>query len=310
MKVLAIVGPTASGKTAVGIDLALRLNGEIVSADSMQVYRGLDTGTAKPSPEEMRLVPHHMIDIRDIDQPFTVAEYQDEARAAIDSIHERGRLPIVTGGSGLYVRAAVDDLSFPPEHTRSAVIRLRLEESAKKHGAEALHKRLHDIDPASAEKIHPANMRRVIRALEVFETTGLPFSSFAGEWEKRASIYELVMVGITADRDVLYRLIDERVDVMVENGLVDEVKKLVGQGYRDALEQKMALGYREIISYLDGSTTLEEAVNAIKRNTRRFAKRQMTWFSRDPRVIWYKRRPGEDLKALALEIESGIIERL
>ncbi len=281
-RVLAIIGPTASGKSAVALGVAGRAGGEIVSADSMQVYRGLDIGTAKPSPEERHRIPHHLIDVADPAESFSVATYQSLARQALRAINCRGRLPVVVGGTGLYVRALLYDYDFSPPG-RDPALRSELEEQAGSAGPPALHCRLRQVDPQAAARIHPNDARLIIRAIEVWETTGKPLSS---TWGFLEPLYDALIIGLRLSRDEMYRRIDERVDAMVAMGLVDEVRRLVALGYTTALVSGQALGYKEMVGYLDGSTSLEVAVAAIKRSTRNYAKRQMTWFRREQGVVW------------------------
>lgn len=296
---LSIVGPTATGKTVVAVEVAKRLGGEIVSADSMLVYRYMDVGTAKPTAEERQGIPHHMIDIVNPDEAYSVARYQEQAERCIREIASRGKLPLLVGGTGLYVRAVVDRYNFPPGGY-DPELRRRLEEEAKTSGAEAMHYRLACIDPEAAGKIHPRNLKRVIRALEIFYLTGrLPSR---GERKKEGPGYNLVMFGLVLERSLLYRRIEERVDKMLSAGLVEEVRQLLARGYGPELVSMQGLGYKEMVQYLLGRTTLEEAVRLLKRNTRRFAKRQLTWFGRDPQIRWLDvgRYPGK--KEIAGEI--------
>ncbi|MEW5762386.1 MAG: tRNA (adenosine(37)-N6)-dimethylallyltransferase MiaA [Bacillota bacterium] len=279
-----ICGPTAVGKTEVGILVARRLGGEVVSADSMMVYRGMNIGTAKPTVEERQGVPHHLIDIVDPDTPFSVALYQHLAEKSIAAIHARGRLPLLVGGTGLYIRSVVDPYRFVAGP--DPALRRRLMEEARLEGPEALHARLAAVDPVAAGRIHPHNVRRVIRALEVYHQTGKPISSFQDAGRETASKYLLWMFGLTMPREKLYRHIEERVDRMLAAGLVEEVQNLLKRGYRRHQVSMQALGYKEIAAYLEGELSLEEAVRLLKRNTRRFAKRQFTWFRRDPRIRW------------------------
>ncbi|MCL5045788.1 MAG: tRNA (adenosine(37)-N6)-dimethylallyltransferase MiaA [Actinobacteria bacterium] len=284
LPLLVVTGPTATGKTAVGIELALRLKGEVISADSMLVYRHMDIGTAKPDLEERRGVPHHLIDIVDPDEEFSVADFQVLAHQKIREVAGRGKLPLLVGGTGLYIRALAEEYQFT-EMDPDSEFRRRLAEEARVKGGEGLHGRLREVDPDAAARIHPNDSRRLIRALEVYEKTGRPISSSWGA-PARPSPYDLVMVGITADRQDLYRRIELRVDRMIAAGLVEEVRSLLGMGYTRDLKSMQSLGYREIAAYLDGETDLPGAVELIKINTRRFAKRQLTWFRRDRRINW------------------------
>jgi len=282
--VVAVVGPTASGKTALAEELAVRLGGEVVSADSMQVYRGMDIGTAKP-PLPDRRAPYHCLDLVEPGEPFSAALYQHHARAAIADIAARGRVPIVCGGTGLYVRAALDEMEFPEGQQVSNPERERYERYAAEHGAEALHLMLAARDPASADAIHPTNVRRVVRALEMLDQ-GVFYAEQKEGFSARTSHYPTSYVGLTTERPVLYRRIDERVDAMIEGGLLGEVETLLERGLRAALTSRQAIGYKELVPVVDGSTSLAVAVAAIKQATRRYAKRQLTWFRADERVSW------------------------
>lgn len=275
-RVAAIVGPTAVGKTELSLQLAEELDAEIVSVDSMQVYRGMDIGTAKPDAGAQERAPHHLLDLFEPNHDVTVSEFQERGRAAIADISSRGKLPLLVGGSGLYYRAIVDDLSFPP---RDAEIRRRLEGEAEELGASALHERLQELDPKAAAKIEPENSRRTVRALEVIEVTGRPFSENV-TWETYESVYDLKVVGLTRPRDELYERIAARVDDMLEKGLVDEVRDVEERGMGRTARQ--ALGYRQVLEY-----PAEEVRDQIVAATKRFARRQESWFRADPRVEWF-----------------------
>jgi len=302
LRLLTIVGPTAVGKSDVALILAQRLEGEIVSADSMQVYRGMDLGTAKPSLAEQALVRHHLIDLVEPDSEFSVAQYQSIARETIAQIHQRGKLPILVGGSGLYIRAVIDKLNFPPTAGILGKIRKDLQEEAK---TKSLFQELARLDPEGAERIDPTNTRRIIRALEVIRLTGRPFSQYQKEWPKRESIYDLRIFGLSLPRSELYRRIEDRVDRMFKEGFLEEVKGLVAQGYSDALTSRQALGYKETLDYLKGDFSWAETVELIKKKTRHLAKRQMTWFGRDPRIEWID-LSGKSPSTVASEIISQL----
>ena len=287
IKILAVVGPTASGKSALALDLAERYNGEIVSCDSMQVYRGMDIGTAKPTSEERARVPHHLIDIADPGESFTAADYVDAARKAVDDIVSRGALPVFCGGTGLYLDSFLRGGGFgETESDPSLRESLRLE--AERLGAEALHERLKNIDLESAAAIHPNNVRRVIRALEIYELTGKTKSELDRLSRIPDSAYDTVIIGLRfSDREKLYRRIDKRVDAMIEAGLADEVAELKDAGvFEKSCTAAQAIGYKELLGALSGDIPFDDAVEELKRATRRYAKRQMTWFSADPRVNW------------------------
>lgn len=281
---LVIAGPTASGKTELGIKLAERIGGEIVSADSRQVYRFMDIGTAKPSMEERRRVRHYMIDIVNPDEEFTAADYVKGAGKAVREICREGKVPVMAGGTGLYVRAVVDGIfSGPGSDTE---IRKKLEEEAKKKGLSCLHERLGKIDPDASLRIHPNDRRRIIRALEIYETTGHPISRLQKDGRKRKREYDVKMFGINRSREELYKRIDERVEKIFREGFVEEVKMLMDMGYGENLISMEALGYREVIHFLNEKMNLEEAKGKIKKDTRNYAKRQLTWFRKDERINW------------------------
>lgn len=285
---LVVVGPTAVGKTALAVRLAREFGGEIISADSRQIYRQMDIGTAKPSPEEMRSVPHHLIGVVDPDGVLTLAQYQAMAYEIIERLHEAGKVPMLVGGTGLYVRAVVEGYRVPQVPPRPD-LRKQLEQEAERNGPAALHARLAKVDPAVAAKIDFRNVRRVIRALEVYETTGQPISTLQ---RKRPPTYRILQVGLTLPREVLYQRIDQRVDRMMELGLESEVRRLVEAGYAWDLPSMSALGYRQMGDCLRGECTLEEAVTQIKRDTRRFVHRQYTWFRlTDPCIHWFDAEP-------------------
>lgn len=291
-KVLALVGPTASGKTSLALRVAPEIGAEIVSIDSALVYRGMDIGTEKPTPEQLTSVPHHMIDVVDPSKTLTVAEFQELARNAIEQTLARGATPLLVGGSGLYFRAVVDPLEFPPS---DASVRSRLEQERED---ENLYDRLLRIDPAAAARIEPANLRRVIRALEVIEITGRLFSSFRTAWDEHLSIYPLDVVGVTYPRDELDQRINQRIDDQLMRGLVEEVKELLERGLRRSLTSVQAIGYRQIVDHLEGQVSLDEAVEQMRRRTRRFARRQLNWFRADPRVTWFVSDPDGAAEAL------------
>lgn len=282
-RVIAVVGPTATGKSSLAEELAVRLDGEIVSADSMQVYRGMDIGTAKVPPQARR-VAYHCIDLVDPGQDFSAALYQRCARDAIGAIAERGRVPVLVGGTGLYVRAALDDLRFPSGDTRSPV-RERLERLAHDLTPQQLHARLEACDPESAALIHPNNVRRTVRALEMAEA-GISYAEQTAGFSARTSVYDTVFIGLDMDRARLYKRIDARVDEMLASGLVDEVAALLEAGFRDALTAAQAIGYKEFVPVIESGVDLRLAADQVKQASRRYAKRQFTWFRSDPRVRW------------------------
>jgi tRNA dimethylallyltransferase len=284
--VIAVVGATATGKSGLAIELARALSGEIVNADSMQLYQDMDIGTAKEPEAARQGVPHHLLDIWPVTQAANVADYQKLARAAIDEIIARGRVPILAGGSGLYVRAALDDLDFPGT---DPVIRSRLEDELARLGAAALHARLAGLDPAAAAAILSGNGRRIVRALEVIEISGRPFSATMPAYQQNRPA---VQIGLTLPRPELDRRIAARVDRMWQAGLEAEVRSLAAQGLRDGQTASRALGYQQMLRYLDGEWTLDQAREETMKASRRFARRQESWFRRDPRVRWLDATSG------------------
>ena len=297
---LIIAGPTASGKTALSVELAKRLNGEIISADSMQVYRGMDIGTAKVTSEEMQGVPHHLIDILEPHEEWNVMEFCRLAAEKIDEIASRGKLPILAGGTGFYIHALAYGAEFE-EETKSEV-----REQLEKRSDEDLYEYLQQVDPASCETIHMNNRKRVIRALEYYEQTGNRMSELNARLKEKEAVYDLCFLVLDLDRAVLYERIDRRVDIMLEQGLVDEVRRLRDAGYHREMVSMKGLGYKEILAYLDGEISLEEAVYVLKRDTRHFAKRQLTWMRREKDVTFLNREPVETLVERA---EKVVTER-
>lgn len=301
-----LTGPTAVGKTKASIGLAKAVDGEIISADSMQVYRHMDIGSAKIKPEEMEGIPHHLIDVLEPDDEFHVVEFQQLAKKAMRKIWERGHIPIVTGGTGFYIQALLYDIDFD-ENEKKDASRKELEAYAREHGAEALHEKLALVDPSSAEMIHPNNIKRVIRALEFYEQTGKRISEHNETQRQRESPYAFAYFVLTDDRAHLYERINRRVDQMIEEGLVNEVQALKDKGYTKQLVSMQGLGYKEILDYLDGNCTLEEAIYTIKRDTRHFAKRQLTWFKRERDVIWINKQSfGYDAEQILDEMLSKL----
>ncbi|MDE0012668.1 MAG: tRNA (adenosine(37)-N6)-dimethylallyltransferase MiaA [Candidatus Poribacteria bacterium] len=303
-KLLCLLGPTAVGKTEIAIQLAQRLDAEIISVDSRQIYRQMDIGTAKPTLEERQAARHHLIDCVDVCQPFSVADYQRLADAAVTDIQNRGKQVLLVGGAGLYFRAVVDGLFEGPG--ADPVLRARLEQEAAQHGVNALHERLRACDPASADRIHPNNVVRVIRALEVYELTGTPMSELQQQWHPEKQRYPFIAFCLTMPRALLYRRIEQRVDMMLANRLIAEVETLLAAGYARDTVALQSFGYRELIAYLDGECTYMEAIMQLKQNTRRFAKRQLTWFRKDTRLEWIDRNSTQDIVTHLLEKIRGI----
>ena len=299
-----IVGPTATGKTATGIELAKRLDGEIVSADSMAVYKGMDIGTAKPTPEERAAAPFHLLDVVNPDEEFSVAEFRGLAECAIADILGRRKLPILVGGTGLYVKAVMGGLNIPAV-APDRQLRGQLKEEAARFGGEYLLERLRAVDPATASRLHPKDLKRIIRALEVYTVVGMPISHFQERAGTTEVAYDVKLFGLTASRPALYKRINRRVDDMIEAGLVEEVRRLLEKGYGPELPSMKGLGYRQIAGYLVGEYDLLTATELLKRDTRRFAKRQFTWFRADPRVHWI------DVEGLsAAEVSETIVALL
>lgn len=286
MKPLVILaGPTAVGKTDLSIQLAKRISGAIISADSMQVYKYMDIGSAKVMPEEMEGVKHYLIDELDPSDEFNIVRFQQMAKEALNEIYANGQIPIVAGGTGFYIQALLYDIDFTHQDSDEA-FRKKMADFAAEHGAEALHEKLKEMDPVSYETIHANNTKRVIRALEYYYLTGQPISTHNEQEHKKESPYNFAYFVLTDDRAHLYERINRRVDLMMKKGLVDEVKRLYDMGYHKDMVSMQGLGYKELLSYLDGECTLDEAVYIIKRETRHFAKRQLTWFRRERDVIW------------------------
>jgi len=281
---LALVGPTASGKTEAAIALAERIGAEIVSVDSMLVYRGMDVGTAKPTPAERARVPHHLIDVAEPSEPFSVARYQALAEGAVGQIRSRGRRVLLAGGTVLYFRAVVDDLSFPATDRN---LRGELEREAERVGARTMHERLAASDPVAASKIEAGNVRRTVRALEVGELTGRPFSSFASEWE-RYPPERVRAVGVQMPRDLLWKRIEARVTDQLRNGVLDEVRALIDRGFGGWLTSSQAIGYAEFARHVTGGMTLDDAVAVIVKRTKGLARRQLAFLRRDPRIRWFE----------------------
>ncbi len=286
MKPLIILtGPTAVGKTELSIALAKSIGGEIISADSMQVYKFMDIGTAKIRPDEMQGVPHHLIDILEPDVAFNVAMFKELAKAAVEEIYSLGHIPIVVGGTGFYIQALLYDIDFSEEDS-NVPIRKELEDIVKEKGAEYLHELLREVDPESAEQIHANNVKRVIRALEYYRMHGEKISVHNAAERRKKSPYDFLYFVLTNDRKVLYERIEKRIDKMIEEGLISEVDNLLKKGYDNSLVSMQGLGYKELIPYLKEECSLEEAIYILKRDTRHFAKRQLTWFRRERDVRW------------------------
>lgn len=305
-KVIVIVGPTCSGKTNLSIKIAQLIPSEIISADSRQFYKYLDIGTAKPSKDQLNKIPHHLIDFLDPSDNYNVSRFENDAELKIEEIFKRNITPIILGGSGLYIKALIDgifDSADTDENYRSELLKKR-----KEFGNEFLYEELKKVDPVSASKMLPQNWKRVMRALEVFHTTGEPiWKHHQKQSSSKEMKYNFFQFGLNWDRKILYENIDRRVDEMIENGFVSEVNNILKMGYDKNLNSLNTVGYKEIIQYLDGEISLERAIELIKRNTRHYAKRQITWFRKDKRIQWFDVESANDLDKIAEEIVKGIM---
>lgn len=305
-KLIVVAGPTASGKTRLAIDIAKSVNGEIVNADSMQIYKYMNIGSAKPTLEEQSEAKHHLIDFLEPDEEFSVADYTDLAHKVIAEIASRGKVPIMCGGTGLYINSVVNDITFGEIET-DYKLREELNELAKQHGSQYLLDILKEFDPVSAQRLHPGNLRRIVRAIEFYRTTGIPISEHQEMTKQKESRYEPLMLCVKWDREVLYDRINKRVDIMLNDGLLDEVKRLMEMGYTKELNSMKGIGYKEIIDYFEGNMSLEDTVNLIKQSSRRYAKRQLTWFRRDKRIHWLD--ANEDFLAEGIQLCREFIGR-
>ncbi len=301
-----LTGPTAVGKTELSIQLAQKLDGEIISADSMQIYQKMDIGTAKIRKEEMDGIPHHLIDVLDPSEEFNVARFQEMAKEALAGIYRRGRIPLIVGGTGFYIQGLLYDIDFTKEE-QDFRYRENLQKKAKEEGAQAIHKMLQAVDPASAQKIHPNNIKRVIRALEFYHLNGRKISEHNEQESRKESPYRFAYFVLNQNRTTLYERINHRVDLMLEAGLVEEVRRLKEAGYGKNLVSMQGIGYKEVLDYLDGKMTLEETADQIKKDTRHFAKRQLTWFGREKEVIMIDKDKYETEEEI-LEHMLGILK--
>lgn len=304
---IVLTGPTAVGKTSLSISLAKAVNGEIISADSMQVYKGMDIGSAKIRKEEMQGVTHYLVDILEPEEEFHIVKFQELAKAALEEIYAKGKIPILVGGTGFYIQAVTRDIDFTQAEQETSY-REELEQFAKEKGAEYLHEKLREVDSKSAENIHANNVKRVIRALEFYHQNGTPISEHNEEQKQQTSPYNLAYFVLTAPREILYERIDRRVDQMMEEGLLEEVKSLRERGYHRGMVSMQGLGYKEILAYLEGEYPLEEAVRILKRDTRHFAKRQLTWFRREQDVIWVDKEQFHWNEAEILEYMMSVLK--
>lgn len=308
-KLLVILGPTGVGKTDISIDVAKKLKGEIISCDSMQIYKYMDIGTAKIMPEEMDNISHYLIDIVYPDNEFTVHDFKIRAEKHIMDINNRGHLPIIVGGTGLYLNSIVYELKFTNVEPNEE-LRQKYNQVANKYGNEYLHEKLVKVDPISAERININDRKRIIRALEIFNETGRAMSYYNKDFRKESDKYNITMVGLTMDRHILYSRINDRVDKMFNKGLIGEVKKLLDMGYSKDLVSMKAIGYKEIIPYLEGDISLKESKELLKRNTRRYAKRQLTWFRRDKRIKWIDVKQFDSTKSAGEFISTYVETKL
>lgn len=304
---IVLTGPTAVGKTSLSISLAKAVNGEIISADSMQVYKGMDIGSAKIRKEEMQGVMHYLVDILEPEEEFHIVKFQELAKAALEEIYAKGKIPILVGGTGFYIQAVTRDIDFTQAEQETSY-RKELEQFAKEKGAEYLHEKLREVDSKSAENIHANNVKRVIRALEFYHQNGIPISEHNEEQKQQTSPYNLAYFVLTAPREILYERIDRRVDQMMEEGLLEEVKSLRERGCHRGMVSMQGLGYKEILAYLEGEYPLEEAVRILKRDTRHFAKRQLTWFRREQDVIWVDKEQFHWNEAEILEYMMSVLK--
>lgn len=302
---IVLTGPTAVGKTKLSIALAKAVNGEIISADSMQVYKYMDIGSAKIREEEMQGIRHYLVDELLPEEEFHIVRFQQMAKAAMEEIYAKGKIPILVGGTGFYIQAVTRDIDFT-EAEQDDGYRKELEALASEKGNEYLHRMLEEVDPKSAKEIHANNVKRVIRALEFYHQNHTPISSHNQEQKEHTSPYNLAYFVLNAPRELLYERIDKRVDEMLEEGLVDEVRRLKEMGYHKGMVSMQGLGYKEILSYLEGEYPLEEAVRILKRDTRHFAKRQLTWFRREPEVTWVNKDEFDYDEPRALEYMLNI----
>ena len=310
-KMICVVGPTASGKTNLSVNIALQFDAEIISCDSMQLYKGMDIGTAKVTKEEMCGVPHHLLDILDISQEFSVSDYVKVADDCVKDIRKRGKLPVFCGGTGLYIDSYVSGIEFG-EYENLPEYRKELEMFAAEKGHDALHDMLYKCDPEAAEKIDAANVKRVIRALEVFKATGIPVSQWNKKTKENAVKKDALYIGVTfSDRQRLYDRINKRIDIMIEDGLLEETQRLISLGIRNTTTAGQAIGYKELYPYFDGESTVDECIERLKINTRHYAKRQLTWFMRNKDIKWLyaDEYSKEEVLSKAIEICSEYLAK-
>ena len=301
-----LVGPTAIGKSRIAIEVAQALGTEILTADSTQVYRGMNIGTDTPSEEDRRRVPHRLIDLVEPDEPFNAGEFRRQALREISRLYEKSLLPLVVGGTGLYVRALLNGLWTGPPSDRT--LRRKLEEEVRARGGESMYQELGRVDPVTASRLHPRDTVKVLRALEVYRQTGVPLSKAHETHRERATPFRALVLGLTMERAVLHQRIDQRVDVELAKGLIDETRTLLTKGYSRDLVSMKSLGYRQMAGYLEGEYSFDEAVRRLKRDTRHFAKRQMTWFRKEPGLTWVEVQPEESVQSVSQRVVA-LIER-
>lgn len=301
-----LVGPTAIGKSRIAIEVAQALGTEILTADSTQVYRGMNIGTDTPSEEDRQRVPHRLIDLVEPDEPFNAGEFRRQALREISRLYGKGLLPLMVGGTGLYVRALLNGLWAGPSSDR--VLRRTLEEEARARGGESMYQELGHVDPVTARRLHPRDTVKVLRALEVYRQTGVPLSKAHEEQREQAVPFRALVLGLTMERAILYERIEQRVDVELAKGLVDETRTLLAKGYARDLVSMKSLGYRQMAGYLEGEYAFDEAVRRLKRDTRHFAKRQMTWFRKEPGLTWVEVHPDESVRSVSQRVLT-LIER-
>lgn len=304
-KVIIIVGPTCSGKTDLSINLAQNLSSEIISADSRQIYKCLNIGTAKPNKKQLALVKHHLIDTLNLDENYNASLFENDSLKIINKLHSTNKIPIVVGGSGLYIKALLDGIF--DSTAKDETLRVKLLEDKKKYGNEYLYNQLLEIDKTTADKLLPQNWKRIIRAIEVYKITGRPIWELHNEYKRECS-YNFYQFGLNWQRDKLYENIEKRVDEMIKLGLVEEVENIIKQGYNTQLNALNTVGYKEVISYLEKEISLNRAIELIKRNTRRYAKRQLTWFRKDNRIKWFEIQSKNEIQEITTKIINKVLE--
>ncbi len=304
-KIIVIVGPTAVGKTALSIELAKALNGEVINGDSMQVYKNLDVGTAKVTKEEAEGIPHHLLDICEVEEEFSASDFKEKANIAIKEIIERGKIPIIVGGTGLYIEGLLYDFHYSGEQSNDPAYRQKKEQELKEIGPDNMWQQLNRVDPKAAKMIHPNNTRRVIRALEVTHASGKPFSE--NDANQKTPVYDAYVIGLTTDRAILYERINKRVDLMIKKGIVEEAKRLFDQQFDSSVQSVRGIGYKEWFPMFTGEMTQEECIDILKRNSRRYAKRQLTWFrNRIDGLVWYDLLEKDSIEVVVKDCQKFV----